>query len=225
MSIGEKLKTIANRMRSVYSVGYTKGHSNGYEFGYDTGVIDGGISARENCLMTHYTVSVLGNGTRHLQVQIPFQPDMVALYSTNPYSSEVANTFKSMLLNLRSCGKFAGFIQYCNPEGVQATGSVNTSSLKSMSAYQNGVWDFEMSADRLPSVLWQENVRYWIIAAKFEDADLAQIVEEEIRFLPDVPPAGNGRLTYNKDAIYKHFTPEQWQELTAQKPNWQFVLV
>ena len=224
MSIGEKLKKIADRMRSVYGSGYLHGHGTGYEEGYDKGVSDGGISAREKCILTHYTESTLGSGTPRIQAQIPFQPDMVAVYSTNPFSSEAAYTFKSLLVNLSSCGKYAGFIQYCSSEAIQSTGSINTSSMKMLFSYENGEWSFEMPAERLPGVVWKEKVRYWIIAAKFEDEDPVRIVEEQLRLLPDVPPEGSGTLTYNEEAIYRHFTPQQWQDLISQKPNWNIVL-
>ncbi len=225
MSIGEKLKKIADRMRSVYGSGYLHGHSTGYEEGYDVGAEDGGISARKHCLMNHYTESVLGNGTRRLQLQVPFQPDVVAVYSTNPYSNEGANTFKSLLADMRACGKYSVYLQCCDNGGQHTTGSVTTTMARQFISYKDGVWQFELRSDLLPSVVWAENVRYTIMAVKFSDEDPERLLSEQIMLLPDSPPAGSsGTLTYSKTAIDAYYTSEQWKNLTDLKPNWRFVL-
>ena len=225
MTIGEKLTTIARRIPDIFGKGRAVGYQEGYRKGYDNGTLDGGIAGREVCLVRHYVESILGSGSSELTFSVPFAPDFVAINCSNPYSSEIANSYRSILVDFRSCGYNAAYIQYCNSAGQNNMGSLQTARVGEYFSYENGVFRFAPKSNTLAAVRWHENVRYTVTAVRFPEENAQQLVQEQIALLPDTPPTGStGTLHYSAAAISRYFTEEQWQLLTARKPNWRFVL-
>ena len=202
MSIADKLSTVAEKMQGVYDAGYH--------------------AAQMKCGDHHYTASINGTDQRYIEIDLPFLPDIVTVYTTGPYANVTANTFRGMVVDMRSCSVIANLF-YCNSSGSSTSGNLRATG-RSCFDYNDSTFRFEMSATSLPNVLWRSNVRYSISAVRFTNEDSKSMVEEQIRSLPDTPQ-GNVVLEYSADRIAELFTDEEWAELIATKPKWSFSLI
>ena len=225
MSVGEKLTQIAEKMPVIYSVGYSFGQTDGYNRGYEKGKQEGGIAGREPCLMNHYTATFFGSGTNELLLDIPFQPDIVTVYTTHSYTSCFPNCYRGFTVDLRACGRHMGNFYYTLGEGITRSAWLTSTLEGTIVSFQDGKFRFGLDAEAVKDVAWIPNIQYRLIAMKFPEENGKQLLQEEIMNLPDtVPQDFSGQLAYVKSVVYTYFTPEEWESLTAQKPNWTFVL-
>ena len=236
MSIGNDMKTIAEKLTNLYGCafirGRDRGHTAGYREGYLTGREEGSTSgyftgrehAAKECAEKHFAISVLGSGTRRLSIAIPFEPDVIEVYSSHPYSGQVADCYKGFSVDMRTCGRYMGNLIYCVKDTI-ATAMITPVSGRSYLSYQEGVLTFEMPTNVIPTVIWPKNVRYTIIAVRYPDETPGDLLREQILSLPDAVPSGSsGTMHYYRSVLEKYISLEEWESLTAQKPNWNFVL-
>lgn len=233
MSIGEKMQAISQSLESVYGAAFVRGRSKGYDAGYEKGHYDGAAEgftagreiAEAECRANHVSLSILGSGTRKLSIPIPFMPDTISVFSINPYSGTIADTFKSLVLDMRCYGQHMGNALYCLSHGTVASAMLAPSGVSRFVKYEDGVFSFELSEGMLPNLIWPENVRYTVIASKYSAETGLQLVTEHIALLPDTVPEGsNGELVYYQDFLLRYISLPDWEKLIATKPNWTFVL-
>lgn len=225
MSIKEKLTQIAENMQDVYGRGRMMGELAGYERGYDEGAFAGGLSAREQCLMTHYTTTFYGNGTEEFVHQIPFKPDIVTVFTTNSYTSYMPYTYRGFTFDLRACGRHMGVFYYSSAVGGNKSGWLVSNFGGQKVYYQDGAFHCKIIAEQLKNVIWVPFIKYHLIAVRFPEESGKEMLREQILSLPDEIPAGTeGRLEYAKTVVDGYFTEEEWESLVNQKPNWEFVL-
>lgn len=225
MSIGEKLTKIAGNMKDVYGRGYATGSVDGYEQGYFQGAENGGIAAREQCLMTHYADVFFGNGTGKLLLNVPFKPDIITVYTTHSYSKQMPNCYRGFVIDLRACGSNMGNFFYTGSDSSPRCGLIPSDLSGKNIGWDSGVFKMETSMEQLKDLCWMPFVRYHLVAVKFPDESGRQLLEEQILLLPDQPPQGSsGRLTYVKSVVESYMTLQEWEDLIAQKPNWTITL-
>ena len=225
MSIGEKLQTVAKKIPDVYHKGTVVGYSLGYENGQVDGRNEGVIEARGKCMMEHFCDSFFGSGTGKISCEIPFRPDVITIYTTHPFSSELANCYRGVTADLRGLGRHMGNVFYCSDLAAIKSGWLASSVSGKTFCYENGVFSFQMTNEQVKNVVWHPSVRYHIVAARFPEESGRQLIEEQIAMLPDAVPQGSsGQLTYDQGVIDLYFTADEWESLTATKKNWTFVL-
>ncbi len=233
MSIGNDMKTIAEKMTNVYGAAFVRGRDRGYDAGYAKGKEEGGIDGynagraqgEAECKGKHFAVSLLGGGQRRLSVAIPFKPHVIAVFSCSPYSSQVPNSFKGFLLDLRSCGRHMGNVLYCVSDNTLSTAMLAPSTGSQYVNYSDGIFSFELPPAMFPDLIWPENVRYTVTAAQYPREEVGALLQEEILSLPDTVPDGcSGTLRYYRDYVLTHISLPDWEMLTAKKPNWTFEL-
>lgn len=220
MTVGQKLVWIGENLKNVFGKGYAVGHREGYTHGYDHGAQEGGVAAREVCLMSHLTDTVYGSGVEEFSFSLPFCPDIVTVYTTHPFSGEKAGCYRGFTVDLRACGPFMGNVYYTYHDGVYKSAWLKSSLDQQTVSYGDGVFRFHISADSMQGIIWMENVAYNIVAVKL-DEDGKQVIRDQILSLPD---DSGGSVSYIAAVISSYFSNEEWQRLTAQKPNWEFVL-
>ena len=209
MSIGNKMKTIGENLMAVYDAAFVRGENHG----------------KAVCQGVHYTASVMGSGTRRMEFAIPFEPDLFILYSTSTAAEQVPGSDRGVIMDFRACGKYCGNALTCNSTGVAGSMVLPVNYIYVLFQYDNGVLSYEPPVDKLPDVVFRKDIRYNIMAVKYLGEDGAMLLRERIALLPDVVPQGSSdTLTYNREAVERHMTPEEWEELIATKPNWSFVM-
>lgn len=233
MSIGNDMKAIAENLKNVYGAAFIRGRDRGYDAGYAFGKEEGGnegytagmAQGEAECRNKHFAVSLLGSGKRELRVAIPFKPHVIAVFSCNSYSSQVPNSFKGFLLDLRSCGRHAGNVLYCVSDNTLSTAMLTPSAGRQYTTYQEGIFSFELPPAMFPDLIWPENVRYTVTAVQYPQESIRELLQEEILSLPDtVPPGSSGTLRYYRDYVYTYISLPDWEALTAKKPNWTFEM-
>lgn len=225
MSIGQKLTEIVENMPDVYGKGFLMGQTQGYQNGYQEGAEKGGIEARAQCLMTHFATTFLGNGSHEVIAEIPFKPDIVTVYTAHSYTTQGPNCYRGFAVDLRGCGRYMCHLFYTDSEAIYRNGIIKSSLNGNVVSYENGIFRFHLSPEQLKNVIWCPHVRYHLVAVRFPEESGRQQLEEQIMLLPDAPPAGaTGQLNYMKNVVYSYFTEEEWELLTAKKPNWTFIL-
>ena len=225
MSIGEKLTEIAENLHGVYGKGYQRGYAEGYNGGYEEGIYNGGIAGKESCLLNHFTTSFFGDDTSELSIQIPFQPDIVTVYTTHSYSSHIPNCYRGFTADLRACGRHMCNVFYTATEGLYKSAWMPSKIPSNNIFYQDGVFRYALSAEAIKDTIWMSNVRYHLVAVRFPEESGKSLLEEQIMMLPDEVPTGcSGVLPYNESVVNYYFAPAEWEWLTAQKPNWTFEL-
>ena len=225
MSVGKKLTEIAENMSDVYGKGFLMGQIQGYENGYQQGSENGGLAAREHCLMTHFTTTFMGNDSYEVTAELPFKPDIVTVYTTHSYSTQGSNCYRGFIADLRCNGRYMGNVFYIDSEANNRNGMIKSSMHGNVLSFENGIFSFHLGPDQLKNVVWGSFVRYYLVAVRFPEESGKQQLEEQIMLLPDEVPAGSsGQLNYMKHVVYSYFTEEEWEHLTSRKPNWTFVL-
>ena len=187
-----------------------------YQHGYET--------SQAECQAMHFNSSILGSGSKKLSIPMPFMPDTLYVYSSNPYSGSVMNSISGFMVDFRACGGVAGIAAFSSSHNILGTGAIRPSAFSTMFSYSDGVFSFEGST-AMASLVWRPNARYTVIAAKYPAEDGKNMLIEEINQLPDQVPSGhNGELTYYLAAVNRYLTTEEWEELIDKKPNWNFIM-
>ena len=216
---------IAENLEDIYGVGFTGGQAEGYSRGYNTGMLEGGIAGRLPCLTNHYITSFFGSGTKELIQEIPFEPDIVTVYTTHSYTSQMPNCYRGFTVDMRACGRHMGNVFYVLGEGITKSSWLVSNLDKENVAYPDGKFHFHLVSESVKDVVWVPHIRYNMVAVKFPDENPRDLLVEQIEALPDAVPQGcTGQLSYTESVVYTYFTPEEWAALTAKKPNWTFVL-
>lgn len=225
MSIGEKVKTVADNLESIYGKGKAIGYSNGYSVGYDEGHYDGSISTIGYCHSMHFKQSFLGNGQNELEIAIPFKPDLITINTCHPYSSEMPNCIRGITADMRGCGRHMGNVLLCDENGTTRSVLLMSDMSGKYFSYENDKFCCRFHVQGYEKIQWMTNVRYNVMAVRYFEENGKELIEEQIYMLPYEPPEGSsGTLTYYRDVIYTYFTQEEWEKLTSVRSNWTFVL-
>ena len=201
---------------------YTYGKTDGYGMGY----AEGSEAEKAVCRGKHYSGYFNGDDSRNLSLVLPFRPHIFLICTTDPYATSQSGTFLNMTMDLRSFDRYTGSILCCNANGNVTNTRVPSSARDSIFSYQGGVFTFKPLESQLPGVLWRSGVRYSITAANFGSEITTVAIVDQILNLPDEVPQGNsGQLIFHKGTVEECFSGTEWEQLTAQKPNWTFTLV
>ena len=181
------------------------------------------VATNHRMIATQYfKTSFIGDGTKKVSIPMPFKPDMIDIVGVSGSVDAVKNNFYTLSFDTRSAGIYSGKYGYCQNTGAMGNGMMRTASVLASISYADGV--FTWNAPALPA-LWSNLIRYSVMAVKFPENTTRQMVEEDIRLLPNTVPSGcSGTLSYNTAQINDTFTSEEWAALTGTKPNWTFVL-
>lgn len=210
-------EAVGKTCRQHYDFGKTDGYGKGYA--------EGQAAEKAVCRERHYCGHFYGNDSRALSLVIPFEPQLFLIYTTDPYAASQAGTFMSMAMDLRSFDRYMGSIMSCNANGNIGTVRLPSSQRKKLFTYQGGVFTFQPAENQLPGVLWRSGVRYSITAANFGRENTAAAIVQRIADLPDEVPQGcSGQLVFHKETVENSFFGSEWEQITAQKPNWTFTL-
>lgn len=210
-------EAVGKTCRQHYEYGKTDGYGRGYAAG--------GEAEKAVCRTMHYSGQFMGNDSRELSLVIPFKPQLLLIYTTDPYATSQSGTFLNMAMDLRSFERYTGSILCCNANGNVTNIRVPSSARDSIFTYSGSLFTFKPLESQLPGVVWRSGVRYGITAANFGIESVSAAIVQQIVDLPDeVPPGNSGQLVYHKGTIENNFFGTEWEQLTAQKPNWTFTL-
>lgn len=210
-------EAVGKTCRQHYDYGKTDGYGKGYA--------EGQAAEKAVCRERHYCGHFYGNDSRELSLVIPFEPQLFLIYTTDPYAASQAGTFLSMAMDLRSFDRYTGSIMSSNANGNISTARLPSSQRDKLFAYQGGVFTFNPAENQLPGVLWRSDVCYGITAVNFGRENTAAAIVQRIADLPDeVPQGSTGQLVFHKGTVEENFFGTEWEQITAQKPNWTFTL-
>ena len=221
MSLGEKLQTVADNLKHVYGKGTAVGFGDGYQQGFSSGMTEGVIQEKGKCFAKHFVDSVMGNDSNVLRISMPFAPDVVMVYSIHPFTIDMPNTYRGFCADLRACTTTMGSGFYCHKDGSVRTALISSDGGGRFFSYDNGIFQFHIDGSSMEDVLWRSNVRYHIVAGKYPEESAQSLVREQIA---NLPAGSTGTVNYSQKRIYEVFTTDEWNTLTASKPNWEFVL-
>ena len=223
MSVNEKMTAIADAIR---------GKTGGTEpLGLDEMAVGvgevyeaGRVAEHAVCEAVHFHDSFFGNGGKVLTANIPFLPDVLAIYAISPYMEAQGNAVRAFVMDSRACGKRSAILVHVNANKADGA-KISSDAISGFLSYADGVLTVDISGYGITGV-WSEDIRYALSAVRFADETVRGLVEEQIRLLPDTVPSGNsGTMTYNQERIDALFTQEEWAALLATKPNWTFSMI
>lgn len=175
------------------------------------------VALRDKCTDNHFVATVLGDGTETLTVAIPFAPDAVWVFCTDPVLRAQDDLVAFFNADLGSLGYLCAVSQCSN--GVTYFGMVmtNTSVFNRYSQAQDGTVTIHNVSAKNGFGKFGEGLAYHIIAVKYIDKTDKERFTELVERL-----TGSGRLQVWADKVHAAFTDEEWTALTATKPDWTF---
>lgn len=160
----------------------------------------------------HYKATILGNGTERLELDLPFEPDLLQVICTDP---------RIMFQN--------GAVMFFNADfsGIGLAAAVS-SVLR-----DGGLYSFAMTTSTVGSRLdgstltnikdgskdciFPQGFPYQVVATKMDARTLAQRFTAFVESL-----TGSGTAQICKSKVSEAFTDEQWAALKATRPDWIF---
>ena len=208
MSISEKLKTVAENMERVYEAGCREGTA--------------------TCEAKHYAAVVYGDGTQQLTFSLPFEPDMLYIFTNEPDIRTQVAVSAYIEIDFACFGLLAGKVGVTsgsNGTGVYANLLKSNSTVVSM--YTRGsdgtvtIQNAGYSNINGGDYVFGDGVPYVVLAVKSEMKDLKTRMTESVRRLTDTKCVAYYQ-THKKNAA---FTDEEWAALIAEKPLCTFNMV
>lgn len=160
----------------------------------------------------HYKATILGNGTDRLELQLPFEPDLLQVICTDP---------RIMFQNgavLFFNGDFSGIGLAAAVCSVLRDGSLYNVAMTTntiQSRLEGGAL-CNIKDGNTPCI-FPQGVPYQVVATKMDDRTLAQRFTAFVESL-----TGSGTAQVCKSKVNAAFTAEQWAALKATRPNWTF---
>lgn len=209
MNIGEKLKTVAENVEKVYEAGAQ--------------------NAEAACRAKHYAAVVYGNGTEQMTFHLPFEPDVLYIFTNEPEIRTQVAVSSYIEIDLACFGMLAGKI------GVTSGHNSGTGGYSNVQKTNSTVKEmYTRDADGTVTVrnagnkninngeyVFGAGVPYVILAAKPGLQDLKTRMTESVRRLPDSACVAY----YQSEKRQAAFTDEEWTALIAEKPLCTFNIV
>ena len=208
MVLSEKLKAVADNVPLVFDAGFERG--------------------MEVCLAKHDAKIVYGSGTDQLTFSVPFEPDVLYIFTNSPDIRTRTAISAYIELDFTCFGMLAGKIGVTS--GNNGTGAYanllksNTTMVSMYSRSDDGTVTIQnagYSNINGGNYVFGEGVPYMVLAVKLELKDLKTRMTESVARLPDEKCVAYYQ-TQKKQAA---FTDEAWAALIATKPNCTFNLV
>lgn len=100
---GAKYYIPAVDMTAVYNEGFESGQNEGFESGRGVGLEEGNAL----CAGKHFVATVVGDGTRSLKFDVPFEPDTISIYG---FEDRVDNSVAFYTADIRCTSYYGGLL-------------------------------------------------------------------------------------------------------------------
>jgi hypothetical protein len=160
----------------------------------------------------HYKAEILGDGSNRLNLELPFEPDLLQVACTDPrimFHSGAAALFNADLSGLGLAAATYTVTRNDTLYTLAMTTSTVTSRLDG-SVLTN-------IKDGSKECVFIQGLPYQVVATKMDDRTLAQRFTAFVESL-----TGSGTAQVCKSKVNAAFTAEQWAALKATRPNWTF---
>ena len=175
MSAAEKLSAIAANVPLVYEAG------------------------RGACRTRHFVTTVVGDGSRALQVGIPFSPDFIAVNSFDPVVAAEAGAVMSFCADLRALSHLAGVATTARAGSPYSAGLSHGGLQTRYAEPGDGtvkIYDLPAPAGATAGVFWKD-APYVVVAQKHTDLT----DEERVRAFMQRLEGKNGTLTLSRKIV------------------------
>lgn len=159
-----------------------------------------------------YQATVIGDGSARLPLSLPFEPDLLQVICTDPrimYFPGAVMFFNGEFIGIGRAAAIATVLREGGIYNIAMTTSTVDSRL------DQGALTNLKDGDRV--CVFPQGLPYRVVATKMEDRTLAQRFTAFVESL-----TGSGTAEVCKSKIEAAFTPQEWAELKATKPNWTF---
>jgi hypothetical protein len=182
-------------------------------------------ASAENCNSRHFTAEFMGNGQGSYVINVPFEPDAIALFGWEPTLLVGSSNIALCNIDLRAFGLGAG-VYYVQNTGTDFAGALMTTKTykNRYSRAENGdvtLQGMNITTPFKASGVFGSNIKYKLVAVKYTDkTDKARITD----FVNSLPSGSSGSVTMNQEKVNAAFTTAEWSALIATKPSWTFAM-
>ena len=160
----------------------------------------------------HYKAEILGDGSNRLNLELPFEPDLLQVACTDPrimFHSGAAALFNADFSGLGLASATYSVVR----NDILYTFAMTTSTVSSR--LDGSVLTNIKDGSR--ECIFPKGLPYQVVATKMDDRTLAQRFTDFVESL-----TGSGTAHVCKAKIEAAFTAQQWEQLKATKPDWTF---
>ena len=201
MSLADKLLQVANNMPLVFGAGEAKSDK----------------AWRERVYVTEVEMS----DTNSIDIELPFIPDRLCLFSFDAKAMSTALTYYTLTFDRVS------FSQRCAVMGTIGDNlAINTAGLNNstrdnyFTVSENGVKFAPPQSSYWKTSLWRSGHKYKLVAIRTGKTD-REMLEEEVAALPNV----SSSISFSQKRVLETVTAEEWAAIIATKPNVTFAFV
>ena len=185
-----------------------------------TQIAENTVELYNRCHLKHYVATVFGDGSRQLTFKLPFQPDALQVFCTDPrlLFSEYAVAFFNADLN--GLGLAAAMYQTVREGNLVNTANTTSSVTSRVLQAEDGMVTLTNITDKGTACVFAAAMPYVVVASKYTDKTLRQRYEEFVAGL-----TGSGTAQVCKTKVSQCFTEQEWTDLKATRPDWTFTEV
>lgn len=182
-----------------------------------TAIAENSVALHEKCVRNHFTATVTGDGSQQLTFSLPFQPDALWIVCTDPILRVQDNLVGFFNVDFRALGLLCAVSQCSNSGAYYNMAMTNTSVFSRYSMADDGTVTVQNVSARDGYGVFGAGLPYVIIAVKYAEKTDKVLFTELIERL-----TGSGTLQVWGEKVHAAFTDEEWNNLTATKPDWTF---
>lgn len=182
-----------------------------------TQIAENSLELYNRCKNNHFVTTITGDGTESLSFRLPFEPDALQVFCTDPrllYCQYAVAFFNADLMGL---GLAAAIYQTILDRNIVNTAMTTNTVGSRVSRAEDGTVTLTNITDKGTACVFALGLPYTVVASRYTDKTLRQRYEEFVNSL-----TGSGTAQVCKAKVYEAFTAEQWAALTATKPDWTF---
>ncbi len=185
-----------------------------------TQIAENSVELYNRCRNYHYVATIPGDGTAYLTFKLPFTPDALQVFCTEPRL--LFHEYAVAFFNADLCGLGLAAAMY---QTIRENNLVNTAMTTGtvesrVQVGEDGTVTLMNITDKGTPCSFPLGFPYTVVASKYTDKTYRQRYEEFVESL-----TGSGTAQVCKKKVDAAFTPEEWAALIATRPDWTFMEV
>ena len=201
---------------------------------FESGITQGVAAKQAEVDANVYIGTFKGSGVKDMieekAIYMPILPDALCIFAFEPTVQRLANCWTVALYDRRSFADMVGTLRYFTINA--STGVTNYGSGVQIASTAQNIYIFDTENKKMSFIapsnstyqkqVWDEETTYFVFAFRYAgDKTDKELLTETVANLVD----GAGRTyTFSAHRINQTVTSDEWDALTATKPNSTFVL-
>lgn len=182
-----------------------------------TAIAQNSVELHNRCKLWHYGTVIPGDGTDKLTFKLPFKPDSLQIFCTDPRILPQQYTVSFLNADLAGIGRVAAVSNTANNGNLVNLAMTTDSILNRVSQAEDGTVTVSNITEAGNTCTFGADLPYVVIATRYTDKTYRQRFEEFVESL-----TGSGTCHICKTKVYEAFTEAEWTALKATRPNWTF---